>query len=98
MRRKGVASTPWMHMGPRRENPTPAIIHSLTLDLLDVNTYYIHTYKTELVLKFVNFVKSDFWGWGLSVWPLVHLMYACVHMCVCICLPLCTHGKAGSGY
>ena len=52
--------------------PSVIILDQFELDLSNVQTYQIHAQNRaySLQLEFRKFITSDFWGWGLSAWPL----------------------------
>ena len=44
--------------------------HHFVRDSSKVGDSYHHVTILSEQLKFVMFIESDFWGWGLAVWPL----------------------------
>ena len=68
----------YIFAGPHRETPPPAIIFDqFDLDRLHVNNLlnnYIQHRAYALHFELTKVVKSDFWEWGLSVWPPAFLL------------------------
>ena len=45
--------------------------NTFNLDVLNVTKYKKRA--CSLQFRFIKIIESDFWGWGLSVWPLENL-------------------------